>query len=160
LVTLDRATAWESMHDHDNFPKTSLSTACDDIYSSKMLFDTARPPSRPSSLRYLQEHHQSGGPRSTRMSGPRHYGPAHAHIQVLIRFGHAKTIEGQLLRTSLENLRLELGISGSILSPDHDALKAIATTCWIVHAWQFLHEEKITLQDRTAEVSLQRQGDR
>jgi hypothetical protein len=54
---------------------------------------------------------------------------------------------GQLLHASLEQLKLEMGIKGSLLSSSYAQYGILATPCWLTHTWKFLSEFQMKIAD-------------
>ena len=52
-------------------------------------------------------------------------------IQELLDNVWKKTITGDLIRVSLESLKLELGIQGSLFKCDYETYGHLATECWV-----------------------------
>jgi hypothetical protein len=61
-----------------------------------------------------------------------------SHITKLLQHGAKDNITGQLLRSSLEALQLELGTSAFPLELQHSSMGFLATPCWIVNSWKFM----------------------
>ena len=81
-------------------------------------------------------------------------------IQVLLDNKWKDTVTGQLIRTSLESFKLELGIQGALFSKDYDLYSDIATDFWIKHSWHFVQEHNIEIDEDTNSGELLRAGDR
>ena len=72
------------------------------------------------------------------------------------------TITGHLIiHSCLEQMQLELGISGNILALDYYKYQSlILTESWVEHIWQFLTDHDIHLDLEIEELQLQRPHDR
>ena len=68
-------------------------------------------------------------------------------------------ITGSLMRDSLENLTLELGLPGHPMSHDFDLWQGLTTDCWIKCAWQFMNKYGIEILTSTTTLSTLREGD-
>ena len=68
------------------------------------------------------------------------------HVTDLIENVWKDSITGHFQMTSLEFLRLELGINCHLLNSDYDKFSAlIITPSWIVNTWQFMSKHNITV---------------
>ena len=74
----------------------------------------------------------------------------YSHIIVLLRYGHTATTTGQLLRASMELLRLELGTDHFPLNLPWHIWGHLATPTWLTSTWQSLTEQELSLTDPTA----------
>ena len=69
-------------------------------------------------------------------------------------------LTGRLLKCNLEQLRIEMGDNEPILSTSIDRyLPYLLTQSYVKHTWQFMSQEKITLNDGTATIPLLRAND-
>ena len=62
--------------------------------------------------------------------------------------GQTDTLTGQLLRSSLELLQLELGTTQSVLSLPWHPWHVLATPGWLKHTWRDLQHYGFQVQDR------------
>jgi hypothetical protein len=70
------------------------------------------------------------------------------------------SLSGELLRTSIELGKIELGVGRNIFQLDYKKFNPLLTDCWIKDVWKFGDEQKILIEDRvTDNMQLQRQGD-
>ena len=70
------------------------------------------------------------------------------------------TLSGELLRTSIELGKVELGIGRNIFQLDYNRYHSLMTDCWIKDVWKFCQEQNILIEDKvTSNSQLQRQGD-
>ena len=70
------------------------------------------------------------------------------------------TLSGELLRTSIELGKVELGIGRNIFQLDYKRYQSLMTHCWIKDVWKFCQEQDILIEDKVTDNSqLQRQGD-
>jgi hypothetical protein len=82
------------------------------------------------------------------------------NIQVLITHGHVKAdVLGGMLRTSIENHKVELGLGGSLFPHNFHTWSCLITNTWISHTWEFLHSSCMTLEEHTGNLQLLRVGD-
>ena len=71
-----------------------------------------------------------------------------AGIRRLIRFmdhAHTDSNTGQLMRTTLQQLLLEIGVGGNIFRRDHNEWKFITTKSWISMCWKFASENRLCI---------------
>ena len=68
-------------------------------------------------------------------------------IQALIDNVWKKSITGDLLRVSMESLKLELGIQGSLFKCDYNIYSHLSTDCWIKNVWKFAQHNSIEIKD-------------
>ena len=71
----------------------------------------------------------------------------YSHIMVLLRHGHTPTTTGQLLRASMELLRLELGTDHFPLNLPWHKWGHLATPTWLTATWQSLTEQGLSITD-------------
>jgi hypothetical protein len=69
------------------------------------------------------------------------------HLLAILRHGTRQTLTGQLIRTSMEELQLETGLSKSFLSYSYSEYGILATRSWIAATWKFLSDSSITVVD-------------
>ena len=82
------------------------------------------------------------------------------HIHDLSEHLFKKTITGQLFLTSLEHLRIELGLNIPILSSNISKyIPLLSTSSWITETWKFCSEQGIVFPDQTPTIPLLRKGD-
>jgi hypothetical protein len=81
------------------------------------------------------------------------------HLLAILRHATRATLTGQLLRTSMDELQLELGLQHSLFSYSYSDYGAIATKSWMTSTWQFLSESNITLIDPFSKPSLASSAD-
>ena len=80
-------------------------------------------------------------------------------VQVLLDNVWENTVTGDLIRVSMESLKLELGIKGSIFSHDFDMYGHLATNCWVKHLWKFVWAHSIEINDKVGEEDILRERD-
>jgi len=68
------------------------------------------------------------------------------HIHVMMQHGHLQTVTGKLLRISLENLALESGMKGDLVSIDIRKMRWITQRTWIGISLQAMQEHRISMQ--------------
>ena len=78
------------------------------------------------------------------------------HIQALLDHTWSKSVTGQLMRVSLENMKLELGLQGSVLNHDYSMYNHLVTKCWTEHLWEFTSKHSIEIDDKIGEIELLR----
>jgi hypothetical protein len=61
---------------------------------------------------------------------------------------------GNLLRTSIEQCKVELGLGGDLFTHDYKKLHHLVTECWITKVWQELHLNDIVLHQCTPNLRL------
>ena len=78
-----------------------------------------------------------------------------SHITNIIEHTWKDTITGHLIRSSLEQLRLEIGSNAPILESDYSVYQdRILTQSWVQHSWEFMAQHNITFQDDTKTIPL------
>ena len=71
-----------------------------------------------------------------------------------------ETLSAELLKTSIELGKVEIGIGRNIFQLNYEKFGCLLTECWIKDVWQFTWEQKILLEDKvTSNMQLQRQED-
>jgi hypothetical protein len=82
------------------------------------------------------------------------------HINRILKYSTAaEVITGQLIRASMEELQLEIGITGPIMSLDFATYGILATKCWLLATWKFLSEKGMRMEDDGPPLILRRQED-
>lgn len=66
---------------------------------------------------------------------------------------------GNLIKTSMEYMKLELVVQGSIFKLDYEIYGYLATDCWVKHMWEFVDENAIEIDDVVAEGTMLRGND-
>ena len=61
----------------------------------------------------------------------------------------APTMMGELLRTSIEAAKIEIGIGRDLFGLDYQVYQALLTPCWIKDVWKYARENNITIYDYT-----------
>jgi hypothetical protein len=69
-----------------------------------------------------------------------------AWIKDILNHTYSNTTTGQLFRTSLEYLLLELGMENDLSAVDYTKYHILATNCLLKSTWEFLSLHKIKLQ--------------
>jgi hypothetical protein len=82
------------------------------------------------------------------------------HLIALLKHTQQHTMTGQLLSTSYEQLRLEMGTPGFITDTPFQIVKSAITHTWITDLWNFLDRFQIKIQDNVGQLRLQRQNDK
>ena len=81
-------------------------------------------------------------------------------IDAIVHEGQASSITGCLIRTSIEAAKLEVGLGSTLFQSNFQQFGKLATDCWIVHSWKFMHDFSIDLIEGTPALPLRRIGDR
>jgi hypothetical protein len=81
------------------------------------------------------------------------------HVTLLLQETHARSTTGLLIRMSIEAIKVEIGIGGSLFSQSFNRYGILATKSWVKHTWQFLSEFDMTVADQVGDIRLRRQGD-
>ena len=72
----------------------------------------------------------------------------------------ANTITGQLIRTSIEAAKIEIGVGRNLFDLDYSLYHHLLTDCWIKTIWEFTFDNKIRIvDDVTEDMKLQREND-
>jgi hypothetical protein len=83
-----------------------------------------------------------------------------SHIERILKYSHLDDdITGQLIRASVEQLKLEIGCNGPTLSLPYVHFSKLATKCWIRQTWQFMDAYQIRIEDTSPDFSLSRAND-
>jgi hypothetical protein len=83
-----------------------------------------------------------------------------SHIERILKYSHLDDdIPGQLIRASVEQLKLEIGCNGLTLSLPYVHFSKLATKCWIRQTWQFMNTYQIRIEDTSPDISLGRAND-
>ena len=83
-----------------------------------------------------------------------------SHICELVEHVWKGSITSHLMQTSLEYLRLELGVNISIFNTGIDKYKHLnLTPSWILHTWTFMSENNITLDIDAPKIPAKREFD-
>ena len=83
------------------------------------------------------------------------------HIHDMVEHLHKNSITGQLIATSLEHLRIEMGSNVPIMSTDPSLFAAFhLTDSWVMDTWKFCHEQGITVEDKTPSLPMLRENDK
>jgi hypothetical protein len=69
------------------------------------------------------------------------------HLLAILRHATRSTLTGQLIRTSMEDMQLEIGVSASFLKSSYNYYGCLATRSWISETWRFLSDSRITVVD-------------
>jgi hypothetical protein len=69
------------------------------------------------------------------------------HLLSILRHATRPTLTGKLIRTTIEEMQLEIGVSEYFLSYSFADYGAIATRSWISATWKFLSESWIKVID-------------
>ena len=69
------------------------------------------------------------------------------HVTALLTHIWQQTTTGKLLRMSMEYMKLELGVQGSLFSKDYNIYEHLVEDTWIKHLWKFMWDVGIQIQD-------------
>jgi hypothetical protein len=71
------------------------------------------------------------------------------HLETCLREGTAKTITGDLIQASAEQMRLEMGISSKLGEVNSETKKvlSLATECWLKTAHSFATTHRMRIHD-------------
>ena len=72
---------------------------------------------------------------------------------------HGCADPGKLMRCSIEHLKLELGVNGSVMSNPYDPWKTTVTPCWMSHTWAFVSKAGMSVRDDIPDFSMRREHD-
>ena len=82
------------------------------------------------------------------------------HVSDLCENIWKQLITGQFQMTSLEYMRLELGVNDHILNTNYDSLcNLVHTESWMEKTWKFMSEHKITIDVDPPKVPIRQQND-
>lgn len=83
-----------------------------------------------------------------------------SHVTNIVEHFWKQTIMGHLIKSSLEQLRLEIGTNISILNSNYEEYQhRILTESWVQQTWNFMSQYNITLEDDTTTVPLKQVND-
>ena len=82
-----------------------------------------------------------------------------SHIDMLTSHWKDESTTGELLRGSMECLKVELGLPLNPLQYQYEIWSASVTPCWITSTWKFMSEYGITIDLVIPEISLRREKD-
>ena len=83
-----------------------------------------------------------------------------SYIEMLLAHGHkADDITGKLIRGSVQQLKVELGLPGPLFRQDYQKFHQLATESWIKHVWLFLWENSMSMDDPGPHLEVRRAGD-
>lgn len=81
-----------------------------------------------------------------------------AHIEFILRYSHHPThLTGQLIRASMEQLKLESGCNSPVFALPYKKFGHYVTSCWLSHLWEFLSLTGGSMEDDTENVKLLRE---
>jgi hypothetical protein len=88
-----------------------------------------------------------------------------SHIERVLKYSHLDDddddddVTGQLIRASVEQLKLEIGCNGPALSLPYEDFAKLASNCWIRQTWQFMNAHQIRIEDTGPDFLLSRAND-
>lgn len=75
------------------------------------------------------------------------------HLKVLVTRGTLREdITGSLIRLSVEQMKVELGLSGSLFLHDPRPMATAMTPCWLSHTWGYMWEFGIRVVETTSQL--------
>ena len=81
------------------------------------------------------------------------------HIMAILDHMWRNTETGKLMRISMEVMKIELGIRGSLFQQDYEVLGHLCEDTWIKHLWKFAFESGIQIDDDVEDFSYAREND-
>jgi hypothetical protein len=76
------------------------------------------------------------------------------HLVAILRHATRPMLTVQLIRTSMDDMQLKIGVSSSFLKYFCDYYGCLATRSWIAETWRFLSDSRITVLDPFPKPSL------
>jgi hypothetical protein len=83
-----------------------------------------------------------------------YYNQELSHIATCLFEAERSTITGELIRASLEQLQVEIGLPGYLLQQDYSRLALLATGCWLKTVWEFSWNNEIEIYDTLPKLDL------
>ena len=80
-------------------------------------------------------------------------------IQAIVEHTWGDSLSGKLIQTSLESLKMEVGITGSLFHKNFTLLGQLATDCWLKSVWSFCWNHNITINDNVPDSGILRERD-
>ena len=81
------------------------------------------------------------------------------HVKAILNHIWQRTTTGSLILMSMEYVKMEVGIRGSIFSKDYEIYGHLAEESWIQNTWKFLTETGIQIKDEISDFTLVREND-
>ena len=81
------------------------------------------------------------------------------HVEFLLRHYDSPSITGKLLRTSLQQLQLEMGLQNCVFTYSFSQFKNSVTPSWMSHLWKYVSETNISLIPPEDQPQLQKLRD-
>ena len=82
------------------------------------------------------------------------------HVKMIMQQMDTPSISGKLLKFTIEGIKVECGLTGSLFSHNFHRYGCLATTSWVKATWQFLWEYNIQLDENSPSQPLLRLQDR
>ena len=82
-----------------------------------------------------------------------------SHMEIVLKLGPSVNLGGQLLRASIEAMKLELGKPGDLFTKNFKRHSFLTTDCWVKEAWKEFYTAGINIAENTPHLSLQREND-
>jgi hypothetical protein len=81
------------------------------------------------------------------------------HLLVCLKQTGIGGITGRQISASVEQMRLELGLTGWFTDHDYDIYAPLLTDCWMKTVWKFSHRFKIEIRDSETQLRRRRTKD-
>jgi hypothetical protein len=75
-----------------------------------------------------------------------------SHIQKIIFFSQSTSLTGELLRTSMQQLKVELGANGPLFELPYQTYGHLATQSWITTTWKDMQSYNMMVEDSTPDI--------
>ena len=82
-----------------------------------------------------------------------------SHVDMLTSHWKEKSTTGELLRGTIECLKVELGLPSNPLQYEYERWSESITPCWITATWKFMSEYDISIDLEIPEIPLRREKD-
>ena len=83
-----------------------------------------------------------------------------SRIAILQEHINADTITGEMIRTSIEAAKIEIGVGRNIFELEFKKFGILLTECWIKDVWRYAEENNLTIYDEvTKDIEYEREGD-
>jgi hypothetical protein len=82
------------------------------------------------------------------------------HLSSILQETSMPSITGDLLRANMEQLRLEVGLGGSLGDWSYSRYGTLATNCWIQTLWNFCSNNEVAIHDNCPHLETARSNDR
>jgi hypothetical protein len=82
------------------------------------------------------------------------------HVQEMMTEAPQDSPTGQLIRTSIEQAKLELGLAGRLFDHDFKTVGHLITECWIKNVWKETSAYGLCIIEQTASLVPEGEGDK